>query len=322
MKILVTGATGFVGKKIVAELVETGAQIITCGRNRSADLPNYYQVDITSKPSIERLFNEIGRIDCVVHSAGLAHQFQAPKDPGVFYSVNVDGTGHIAEAAANTVCKKFILISSISVYGDGKPNPCTEDFPCAPSGDYAESKLGAEVVATAICRKAGIDLTVLRLATVYGEGDVGNVLRLLKMIDGGKFVWAGKGKNSKSLIYNGDAARACHIAIKEQQPGINIYNVTDQPHSMKKIVNTIAEKLELKAPKLSLPAGLVNAAFKTMSIVPIVGRKAKNLSQTLKKWQSDDVLSGEKIKRDLGFVTETSLAEGIAREVAWYRNGR
>lgn len=332
MKTLVTGATGFVGRAIVEKLSPEGegVELYTCGARERSELPNYFSVDISSRESVKDLFAQIDKrldkradkLDAVIHSAGLAHQFQAPKDAGAFDRINVDGTRNVAEMAAAAGCGKFVLISSISVYGDGKPNPCGEDAECKPVGAYAVSKYGAEKAAEDVCKKHGIELVILRLATVYGSGDVGNVLRLIKLIDSGRFFWTGKGDNCKSLIHNSDAARACALVLKKELKGVNVYNVTDTPHSMREIVETIAAGLGRKIPSFSLPPGLIMGALKTAGAFPVIGRRARGLVQTLKKWQSDDVLSGEKARSELGFYPEIDLSEGIKNEIRWHRNIR
>ena len=329
MKTLVTGATGFVGRAVVEKLATEGlegaggVELYTCGARERSELPNYFSVDISSRESVKDLFAQIDKLDAVIHSAGLAHQFQAPKDAGAFDRINVEGTRNVAEMAAAAGCRKFVLISSISVYGDGKPNPCGEDAECKPVGAYAVSKYAAEKAAGEICEKHGIELVILRLATVYGNGDVGNVLRLIKLIDSGRFFWTGKGDNCKSLIHNSDAARACALVLKKELKGVpfdNVYNVTDTPHSMREIVETIAAGLGRKIPSFSLPPGLIMGALKTVGVFPVIGRRARGLVQTLKKWQSDDVLSGEKARSELGFYPETDLSEGIKNEIRWHRN--
>jgi UDP-glucose 4-epimerase len=337
MRVLVTGATGFVGKAIVAELKSKGFDIYTCGKSANsigADLPNYMSVDITSRESVRRLRDKIGQLDCIIHSAGLAHQFQAPKDEMAFERVNVDGARNIAEEAAALGCKKFVHISSISVYGDDKPNPCVEDARRDPKGPYAVSKNEAEKAVIEACEANNINLCILRLATVYGEGDVGNILRLIKLIDSGKFFWTGKGDNCKSLIHNSDAARACVIALEKTAigkiapektvlektlPGVSVFNVTDEPHTMREIVETIAVNLGRKIPSISVPPGLIGGLLKVAGLAPVAGPRARSLSESLKKWRSDDVLSGEKIKTELGFEPEITLADGIKKEIEWYR---
>jgi nucleoside-diphosphate-sugar epimerase len=320
--VLVTGATGFIGKAIVAELQKMNFEVFTCGRSQDAVLPNYFQIDITDANSISAAIGQLPDLDAVIHSAGLAHQFDGPKEPLAFTRINVEGTRRVAGLAAAKGCNRFILISSISVYGDGKPNPCDEEQPCHPTGDYAVSKFEAENAAREICEKNEVDLCMLRMATVYGPGDPGNVLRLIKSIDGGRFIWAGGGGNSKSLISVADAARAAVIAFENMPWGTSIFNVTDEPHTMREIVETIADALGKKKPSLSLPAFLVESGLKVGGIFPVAGKRFRNLSATLKKWRSDDVLSGERIKEELRFQPQISLKDGIEEEVTRYRDSQ
>jgi len=84
-----------------------------------------------------------------------------------------------------------------------------------PVGPYALSKYNAKLRAIEIARDSGMALTILRLATLYGEGDPGNVGRLLRTLDRGRFLWIGDGSNRKSLLHKGDAARAC-MAVAER----------------------------------------------------------------------------------------------------------
>ena len=220
--------------------------------------------------------------------------------------------------------------STISVYGDGKPNPTDEDFRGSPSGAYAVSKYEAEISAEDVCKENNIDLAILRLATVYGPGDVGNVLRLIKLIDSGKFFWTGDGRNSKSLIFVTDAARACRLAAEKEAEkeaekdlaGANIYNVTDTPHTMREIVEEIARQLGKKIPGVTIPAALIKSTLSAAGILPLVGKRARGLAETLKKWRSDDVLSGAKIERELNFKIGTPLGEGIRKEVEWYLSSK
>jgi nucleoside-diphosphate-sugar epimerase len=323
-KILVTGATGFVGKAIVSELMTGGGcELYTTGRREKAELPNYFSVDLAAEESAAELAGKLPpELDCVVHSAGLAHQFDGAKDPDIFTAVNAGGTRLAAALAAKKHCQKFVLISSISVYGDDKTPLTDEDAKCQPDGEYGASKYEAEIEAERVCRENNISLTILRLATVYGPNDVGNVLRLVKLIDSGRFFWTGKGDNAKSLVFSEDVARAVRLAVDAEGPVSGKYNVTDAPHTMREIVETIAKELGRRAPKFSVPPSLIGAGLKTASYLPFVGPSAKRFERSLEKWLSDDVVSGEKIERELNFKPSVSLAEGIKREIEWYRKNK
>ena len=80
-------------------------------------------------------------------------------------------------------------------------------------------------------------LTILRLATLYGEGDPGNVGRLMRTLDRGRFLWIGDGSNRKSLLYKGDAASARMVTVERPSSGVNVYNETfAQPHKTNNFV--------------------------------------------------------------------------------------
>jgi nucleoside-diphosphate-sugar epimerase len=323
MKVLVTGATGFLGRAIVVELLQNGAEVLTTAKSSSAgDLPNYYPADITDAESLDGL-ESIGELDAIIHAAGLAHQFKETEREN-FRKINVEGTGNLAALALRLKAKKFILISSVAVYGEAKKieSKFEEDSACQPSGFYAESKLEAEKAAIEICANDSIDLIILRPSTIIGENDKGNVSRLMRAIDRRRFVWLGKGKNLKSLVYKADVARACFCLLGNsgatKNNRANIYNVTAEPLSMREIVGEIAKVLDKFVVPVHFPASPVQKSLSLMGKttgIKIFGK----IAGTIDKWLSDEVFSGEKIKTETGFQIETSPIEGIRREALHYR---
>ncbi len=118
MKIIVTGATGFIGKEIVSELSGKNFKIYQIGnsnvKKQSPDA-KFYKIDITKFENVCEL-KELNEVDVVIHSAGLAHQFGNIKKER-FFKTNVEGTRNILELAVNLKVKHFVLISSTAVYG-------------------------------------------------------------------------------------------------------------------------------------------------------------------------------------------------------------
>jgi nucleoside-diphosphate-sugar epimerase len=314
MKVLVTGASGFIGTAIVKKLTEAGCYVIPTGR-RDENLANYVKADITDPTELENIG---GDFDVVVHAAGLAHQFRPPNDPQLFDKVNAEGARNVARLAVSRGAKHFVLISSIAVYGEDKPAPCTEEAPCRPSGDYAESKYQGELAVLKECGAAGISVTILRTATVYGKGDPGNIMRLIKTIDARRFIWIGKGANLKTMIHVEDLAESC-LEVARHGSGSNVYNVAQHPATMSEVVETIARHLKLRIPKLYLPAGAVLAAVNLAAQVPGLGSRVVNLRATINKWLSVENISAEKIEREIGFVPKIHLAEGLWEEIADYQ---
>ena len=317
-RVLVTGACGFLGSAIVRQAVNYGLSIIATDKIENKDLlnVNYVVADILDP---ESLLKPVNGIDVVCHVAGLAHIFERSKaDKVPFYEVNVIGTKNVAYAAARAGVKYFLFISSVSVYG-GEAEGKNEESKCHPETAYAESKWQAEQLLINFCEKVGMDLTILRLATLYGEGDPGNLARLIRSIDKGHFVWIGNGKNLKSLLHRDDAARACIEAIKRPQSGINIYNVSAPPCKMSDIVKTIYDALGKSSPSWHIPGSFALNSAKLLKIFSFNRGKLSNIYDTLKKWVANNYYNTEKFNKTFNFQTGVSLEEGIRREVEWLK---
>ncbi len=333
MKILVTGASGLVGGSIVEKLLRNNFEVYALGGANSkigkfGEVINFFKADITEYQNLAHIAN-LKDVDVLIHSAGLAHQFEN-REEKEFWKVNVLGTENVARLAADLKVKHFILISSVAVYGIKPANlennnvgnykfGITEEAECQPQGFYARSKLESEKIAQSICVNNKIALTILRLTTVIGEEDRGNVARLIKAIDKRWFFWIGAGENFKSLIYKGDAAKAC-LKILRKTAGTEIFNVTAKPSTMKEIVSEIENNLGIKAPKIRIPSKILSDFFINTKFLRL--KKLNHIELILDKWISDDVFSGEKFKKIYGFQSETSNKEAIRRQVEHYKKNK
>ena len=324
--ILVTGATGFLGRAIVSQAISDSVPLRTTGRRNLAEsLPNFVPVDLADEALLSTQFDElVAGTRCVIHAAGLAHQFDATADDYArFHRLNVGAPVQLAEAAARQGVKRFVHVSSIKVYNPSGPQPIHEQTPLDPIGPYAQSKAEAETKLFEVAKKTGLEVVALRMAVIYGEEDGGNVARLINAIDRGRFVMVGRGENLKSLIYRGDAARAClAVASCEELPTAHrAYNIAADPVSMREIVETIYQALGRKQCRLHVPAPCVQYPFATLARLrmPMVSRKAEKVSETLSKWLVDDAYDGALFRNDFHFQPRVSLASGIQNEVAWYR---
>ena len=318
--VLVTGAAGFFGSEIVRQAIVAGLLVRATDRSaaRPSSCPDYFCADILDLDSLDPAMDGV---KVVIHAAGLAHIFDKKKaKKALFKEVNEVGTANVALAASEAGVKHFILISSVSVYGPFTQGVYDESAPCQPEGPYAGSKYQAELRAIEIAKASGMALTILRLATLYGENDPGNVARLMRSIDQGRFIWIGDGSNHKSLLHREDAARACLAVAQHPASGVNIYNVSAPPYSMREIVQGLASALGKPVPTWHIPGALTLAVAGMASA--ITGRTGRlgNLRATLQKWLADDVYLAGKFEKAFGFKTQVSLAEGLRREVVWGKN--
>lgn len=337
MRVIVTGATGFIGREIVSELAEGGNTVFQVGRtpryaadgSLTAANGNFFKVDIVNYAGFDELRN-LDNIDAVIHSAGLAHQF-GDTSKKQFDAVNVTGTENVLKLATELNVRQFILISSTAVYGikpsaqsggsGREPVIIDEETECQPETLYAESKLAAEKLAIASCQSHGLPLTILRLAPVIGEGSTGNAARLVEAVGRGRFVWIGTGQNLKSLIYKKDVAGAVRRILEnknmEQTVQPEIFNLAAPPLTMSDLVGEIKKCLRRDVPKFYIPPGLLRSVF-AVNDRTIKSKEISKVSVTVEKWLSDDIYSGRKIKRVYDFEPPTTIAEAIEKQVAGY----
>lgn len=318
--VLVTGANGFFGKEIVSHLRAAGVPLraTDIGSGSVEKGIDYQKADITKPDELGRAVQDAFLI---IHAAGLAHIFSPERKLAEKYRrVNEIGTANVVAAAASAGVQQIILISSVSVYGPSTQGMCSEDTKIDPKGPYALSKANAEIRAKEIAQQTGISLTILRLATLYGEGDPGNVGRLMRALDKRTFCWIGDGHTKKSLLYKGDAARACLAVAARSAPGVSVYNVSGPACTMRDIVGGLSKAIGKRPLPMRIPAHLAQGAGWFLSGLPI--KWFSGLHSTIEKWLSEDVYDTGLFERSYGFRTQVDLDEGLRREVQWYLRGK
>ena len=205
MRVLVTGAGGFVGRALVAELARDGGiEVRAASRSPIAFGARSAWVDASGfgprfdwKPALEG-------VDAVVHLAGRAHVLQEPSpDPErEFMTVNRDATRRLAEQSAESGVRHIVLVSTIGVHGDmscpGKP--LSERDPLRPYDAYTRSKAEGEAVTLAATDGTATGVTILRPTMVYGAGAPGNFARLVSLVRSGLPLPFGSIRNSRSFI--------------------------------------------------------------------------------------------------------------------------
>ena len=204
MKVLVTGASGFVGSALCAHLVAKGHTVRGAVRNTQGKPLPGVEYQIVSDMSIGANWREVlTDINVVVHCAARVHVMkEASVDPlAAFREVNVKGTACLAEQAVDRGAKRFICISSIKVNGETTSgHPFKADDTPAPEDPYGISKWEAEQVLREIAEKTGLEVVIIRPPLVYGPGVRANFLRLMQGIMSGVPLPLGAIDNRRSLV--------------------------------------------------------------------------------------------------------------------------
>lgn len=306
---LVTGATGTVGPALVQGLLAGGYRVRALVRPTSAPLPAGVEAipgDLTEPESLRRACDGASLL---FHLAAKLHINQP--DPSLraeYERTNVEGTAHLLEAARAGGVERFLLFSTISVYGPGWPGVLlTEASPARPATLYAETKRRAEEIALDFPGSV-----VLRLAAVYGPHMKGNYLQLARALRRGLFVPVGDGSNRRTLVHERDVAAAALLAARHPAACGEIFNVTDgELHTLREIVAAIAGALGKAPPRWYLPVGPVRAAAALCELpFRLMRRRAPLGRQTVEKLTEDVAVSGDKLRAELGFRPEVELREG------------
>lgn len=293
-RVLVTGASGFVGRATAPGLTAAGWEVVPGRRDRLAE--------------------DAARCAAVVHLAGRAHVMRETSGaPGALYRAdNTELTMALARAAVAAGIRRFVFMSSAKVWGEGRNTPYSEADPPAPEDDYARSKLAAEEGLFALARKTGLEVVVLRPPLVYGPDVRANFLSLIKAVDRGLPLPLGAIRNRRSLVSVANLASAVVAAVSHPAAGTKVFAVSDgEDVSTPDLIRRIAAALGKPARLWRIPGALLATG------ATLLGRKAAydRLAGSL-------TVDSTEIRKALAWTPSETLDQGLAATARWFRSGK
>ncbi|NQU04833.1 MAG: NAD-dependent epimerase/dehydratase family protein [Calditrichaeota bacterium] len=316
-RILLTGATGFVGTHTVHHLVEQGYQV-RCLVRKSSDTSRLpAEVEIVEG----HLLNFVSLLEAtrncwgVMHVAGVVRVKQM-RD---FFRINSDGTANLVKAARERNIERFMLCSSLAASGPSKPGYRRKwDDKPEPVTNYGKSKLAGEK--TLVDNAGDMWFTIVRPPAVYGPWDAA-FLMLVRWV---KYSWKlrlGDGSMPFSIIHGSDLARAMTLAFEADQPSGKIWYATDgADHDLQELLSIIEEVMLKQARWLSIPVVLAPLIAHLIEIFAKVRGGSALLSRdklielTQPAWTCDD----QPLRDVTGYQESYSLAEGMRQTIEWY----
>ncbi|MEM4735052.1 MAG: NAD-dependent epimerase/dehydratase family protein [Candidatus Thorarchaeota archaeon] len=325
MRVLLTGATGFIGSKLAQRLVTEGHSVRALVRKTSdvTHLPKELELhygDVLDTASLE---SAVAGIDAVMHLAAYFDFY--PSDVGLLYRVNVDGTRELMNACVGTNVERFIYCSTTEVIGPVKDPPGNEDTELNPQFHYSKSKAEAERVVREISSDTGVNHIILRPTGVMGEGDLYTAYELLKALNDGEVpVLPGKGDKHIMYTHVDDVVEGFVKALSSRQAlNRTIILCPDYPMTYAELIDFVTAELGVSPPRLRIPTRLAMMGIGLLS--PIKNRKKNTFlwhMKTVKSMDEDRWYSNERAKTLLEWSPRVTMQEGIRREIEWcWANG-
>lgn len=323
-KILVTGATGFLGGYLVRRLEADGKQVIASGRNeeKGKEFSNFARCDLSNTDEVQDLFTQNPDIELVINSAALSSAWGKYED---FYKANyvsVENTLNAISASDNNI--KLIHVSSPSVYARmADQNMLTEDepFPEKPMTPYSKTKQMAERL---LEKRANFPYAIIRPRGIIGVGDTSVVPRLLNASTSPVGIpLVGGGIHSLDVTCVENVVEAIIAVMKIDMKG-QIFHVTDgNPRPFRELLGILESGLGTEFKKINIPRGLLNPVahimqglYKTFS----PGTEPRLTPYTLSTIAYEQTLSIDKLLKETDYKPLVSLESELDRYAKYYKS--
>lgn len=272
MKILITGATGFVGQEIINQKANFRC-VIRDGESLTCD-----DVFVIARLDKNTCWDAgLTNINAIIHLAGIAHNKYVSQDD--FRSVNTEGTLHLAREAARLGVKRFVFVSSIGVNGTfTDKTPFNIHSKANPHNHYAQSKYEAELGLKKIADETGLEVVIVRPTLVYGVNAPGNFGMLTKLVKIFPFLPFGLVNNRRSFISVKNIASLLLECVTNRNAAGHIFLASDgDTISTKQLTNAIADGLGKKVIQLPIPASFMRLCGKLTGKSVVIEQLLGNL---------------------------------------------
>lgn len=326
MKILVTGATGFLGFRLLEHLKAAGHEVVGTGRNPvMAEKIRYLGIPFTAADiqDADLLTQMTQGLDAVVHTAGLSSPWGAYE---AFYQANVVGTEQVVAACLKNQVRRLVHISSPSIYVRNadcvdikESDPLPERF----LNHYATTKFLAEKV-VARGQEQGLETVMLRPRALVGRGDTVIVPRLLRAHQQGRLRVIGNGQNIVDLTPVANVCQAIELALHTRTGCGEVFNISNgEPVRLWDTLAEVFQRLDLKLNRQKIPFAVAYALAAGMEMAAQADPQHEEPALTrysVIMISRSQTLNIDKARQLLGYQPQQSLEQAIAEFVEWWKH--
>ncbi len=316
----ITGAAGFLGTHLVRGFDARGARVLPIVRSVLDRSPSGARpmAEVLATPAI------LEGVDVLVHAAAVRHRHGV--DATTYRASNVDLVEHTLRAAAEARVRRFVLISSVGVYGFPARLPVTEEHPYAPRTLYAATKVEAEMRARRAARGLGVELCIVRPTIVYGPGDRNGMLdKMAAMIRTSTYRVVGDGDNVLHHTYVDDVVEGVWLAAtRPEAAGEHFILAGPETTTLAELSSLVARAVGRPLPRRRVPASLARAVATVVDVaahrgVAFTSREPPINHEKLDVMTLSLYFDGTKARRRLGFSPRVGYEEGVMRTLrgAW-----
>ncbi len=303
-RVLLTGATGFIGSHLLVLLRGRGVCVQALGRSRPEGVESFALWDLAAEAGPD--VSELEGVDAVFHLAGKAHALsERRQDEDEYFRINTAATEKLLKAAQRAGVRRFVYISSVKA--------ADEDTPYARSKREAEKRvLEGGLLPAAV---------VIRPAMVYGNTAKGNLPRMIRLIEKGRFPPVPEFGNRRSMVHVEDLVQAAWLTAVCPEAAGKIYTVTDgYAYSTHQIYTWISEAVGRPVPSWHVPAVVLRMlAYAGDAVGRLRGRRFMFDSDTFGKLAGSAYFSNEKIVRELGWRPTRDLRKSLPEMIGYLR---
>lgn len=323
MDVLITGGNGFLGRHLIAALLDRGASIRVLAlptedtgwlRRRGVAV---YRGDVRWPDSLAA---PMSGVSAVLHLAGMMGVWRPLQD---YRDVNVGGTRNVCRAALAGGVNRIVHVSSWTVYGMDLGRPAREDFLLRPFQEpYAITKAEGDLAVQRMIAADQLPAVIIRPGTFFGPGDRLHFGRIADRLRAGKGIIVGHGDNALPFVYVTDVVRGLLLALDCEHAVGQAYNISnDNPLTQQEFLEATAREISVNAPSIHVPYRALYVAGRAAEhAAALTGSRGQPVLTALgvKLFGTDNRHSSERARSELGYAPRVTIREGVRRAADWY----